>query len=57
MGARGQSSSRQQLVFSTTDADEGKRKKKREREPERLTNNDNKLYQIKSPSENHRRKR
>ena len=45
MGARGQSSGRSKY-YGTTDADEGKRKRK-QNEPNRITNNKSKKYQIK----------
>lgn len=45
MGARGQSSGRGKY-YGTTDAEEGKRKRK-QNEPNRLTNNKSKKYQIK----------
>nr|DAG72199.1 MAG TPA: hypothetical protein [Caudoviricetes sp.] len=45
MGARGQSSGRSKY-YGTTDAEEGKRKR-RQNEPNRLTNNKSKKYQIK----------
>lgn len=45
MGSRGQSSGRGKY-YGTTDAEEGKRKRK-QNEPNRLTNNKSKKYQIK----------